>query len=208
MKSTVSLMSLVTLITLYGCTNPINMYTAQKYHDAGSAAERAGDYKLAHENYYRSYVNTEIGNADDQRRALAMYNLGRMKGYLCLKTEAESLLLQSVALEEKAPHRNENWYAGRLVETARFYLGFKEAAKAVPYFEKAASQLARLGVESTHPIDMANMWDDYANALRQTGAAAKADELTRRARQLRDSNPGKTAQFPPVSYGKNCNISS
>lgn len=206
MKRSLFFMLMTASIVLFGCTNPINMHTAQKYHDAGTAAEQAGDYKAAHENYYRAYVNTEIGHADETRKALAMYNLGRMKGYLCMKTEAEPLLLKSAIIEEKALSQNGNWYTGRLTEIARFYLGFKEYEKAVPYFEKASSRLVNSGVESAYPIDMADMWNDYASALRQTGATAKADELTLRAHQLRDSNPGKTNRFPPVSYGKNCNV--
>lgn len=206
MKRSLVLMAVALSVALFGCANPINMHTAQRYHEAGAAAEQAGDYKLAHENYYRSYVNTEIGHADEVRKALAMYNLGRMKAYLCMKAEAEPLLVKSAAVEEKALSQNGNWYTGRLTETARFYLGFKEYEKAVPYFEKAASRLVDSGSESTYPIDMADMWEDYASALRHTGATTKANELTQRARRLRDSNPGKTNRFPPVSYGKNCNI--
>ncbi len=165
-----------------------------------------GNYRLAHENYYRTYVNTEIGHADDQKKALAMYNLGRMKGHLCMKTEAEPLLLQSVAIEEKAPSRNENWYTGRLVETARFYLGFKEYAKAIPYFEKATVRLVDSGTEQEYPVDMAQVWSDYADALRRSGSEAKAEEVALRAQRLRDSNPGKSTQFPSVVYGRNCNV--
>jgi len=198
------LMPLAISMALSGCANPINMHTAQKYFDAGTAAERAGNYQLAHENYYRAYVNTEMGHADDQRKALAMYNLARMKGYLCMKAEAEPLLLNSVAVEEEALSQNGSWYTGRLAETARFYLGFGEYAKAVPYFEKAMRRLVDSGNERTHPIEMADLWDDYSVALRQTGSGRKANEVANRAQVLRESNAGKTASFVPFPYGKNC----
>jgi tetratricopeptide (TPR) repeat protein len=165
MKHTRLLMSVVISVGVAGCANPINMHTAQRYFDAGMAAEREGNYQLAHENYYRAYVNTEIGHADDQRKALAMYNLGRMKGYLCMKAEAEPLLVNSVAVEEKALSQNGGWYTGRLVEMARFYLGFGEYAKAVPYFDKATLRLVDSGNEGTNPIEMADMWDDYGKPL-------------------------------------------
>lgn len=197
-------MPLAISIVLSGCANPINMHTAQRYFDAGMAAERQGNYQLAHENYYRAYVNTELGHADDQRKALAMYNLARMKGYLCMKAEAEPLLVNSVAAEEKALSQNGSWYTGRLVETARFYLGFGEHAKAIPYFEKATLRLVDSGNEQTAPIEMADLWDDYAEALRRTGTESKASEVTNRARSLRASNAGKTARFVPFPYGKNC----
>lgn len=204
MKFTLVWMPFVISMVLSGCTNPVNMYTAQKYFDAGVAAERAGNYQLAHDKYYRAYVNTEIGHADDQRKALTMYNLARMKGYLCMKAEAEPLLLNSVAVEEKALGQNGNWYTGRLVETARFYFGFGEYAKAVPYFEKATLRLVDSGNEITTPIEMADLWDDYAEALRRIGSGSKANEVSNRARSLRDSNVGKTAGVVPFSYGKNC----
>lgn len=204
MKHTRLLMPLVISLGLSACANPINMHTAQKYFDAGMAAERAGDYPLAHENYYRAFVNTEIGHADDQRKALAMYNLGRMKGYLCMKTEAEPLLLKSLAVEEKALSQNGRWYTGRLVEVARFYLGFGDYAKAVPYFDKATLRLVDSGNEGTNPIEMADFWDDYAQALRRSGSEVKANELADRAQHLRESNAGKTARFVPFAYGKNC----
>jgi tetratricopeptide (TPR) repeat protein len=204
MKHTLLLMLLAISMVLSSCANPINMYTAQKYFDAGTAAELAGNYQLAHENYYRAYVNTEIGNADDQRKALVMYNLGRMKGYLCMKAEAEPFLSNSVAVEEKALSQNGRWYTGRLSEMARFYLGFREYAKAVPYFEKATLRLVDSGNEQTNPIEMADMWDDYAEALRHAGFGDKANEAATRARSLRASNAGKTARFVPFPYGKNC----
>lgn len=204
MKHTLLVMPMAISMVLSGCANPINLYTAQKYFDAGTAAERAGNYQLAHENYYRAYVNTEIGHADDQRKALAMYNLGRMKGYLCMKAEAEPLLLNSVAVGEKALSQNGSWYTGRLAEMARFYLGFGEYAKAVPYFEKATLRLVDSGNEQTNPIEMADMWEDYAGALRRAGSGDKANEVAARARSLRASNAGKTAQFVPFPYGKNC----
>jgi tetratricopeptide (TPR) repeat protein len=204
MKPTALSISLFVAIVVSGCANPINMHTAQKYFNAGIAAERSGDYLAAHENYYRAYVNTEIGHADDQRKALAMYNLARMKGYLCMKAAAEPLFLNSVAVEEKALSQNGVWYTGRLAETARFYSGFGEYAKAVPYFEKATLRLVSSGTEAASPIEMAEIWEDYAEALRRVGSIDRANELAGRARNLRDTNPGKTARFTPFQYGKNC----
>jgi len=204
MKFVALLISLCVAVFLSGCANPINMYTAQKYFDAGMAAERAGDYLAAHENYYRAYVNTEIGHADDQRKALAMYNLARMKGYLCMKAGAEPLFLKSVAVEEKVLSHNGDWYTGRLIETARFYLGFGDYEKAIPYFEKATLRITDSRVEQANPIEMADLWDNYADALRRIGSEVRAKEVAHRAWSLRNGNQGKTARFVPFPYGKNC----
>jgi len=141
-------MSVVISVGVAGCANPINMHTAQRYFDAGMAAEREGNYQLAHENYYRAYVNTEIGHADDQRKTLAMYNLGRMKGYLCMKAEAEPMLVNSVAVEEKALSQNGSWYTGRLVEMARFYLGFGEYQRPSPISTKPLFGLSIQGMKA------------------------------------------------------------
>lgn len=205
MKHLFALMPLCVSLVLSGCAWPVNRYTAQRYFDAARVAEQRDDYQLAHQNYYRAYVNAKLGHTNDQAQALVMYNLARMKGYLCMKTEAEQLFIYSTEVEEQALNVNGEWYTGRLTETARFYFGFGEYAKAVPYFEKATLRLIDSGVEQSDPIAMADVWDDYAEALRRTGSASKADEVAKRAQSLRDNNENKTARFVvPFVYGTNC----
>ena len=116
MTQTFKFTLLLNLIILGGCTNPVNMHTAQRYHNEGLVAEQRGNYKLAHQNYHRAYVNTEIGHAKPRVKALAMYNLGRMKGYLCYKIEAEKLLKKSIEIERKETNGTGDWYLGRLME--------------------------------------------------------------------------------------------
>lgn len=195
---------LVVTVALSGCANTIHMYRAQKYFDAGAAAERSGNYRLAHENYQRAYENTEAADTDAPRKGLTMYNLGRMKGHLCMKKEAESLLRDSLAIEETALSEDGVWYTGRLVEMGRFYFGFGDSEKAVSYFAKASRRLVESGAEQKYPVDMADFWDNYADALRRSGFDGEAEEMATRAQSLRDSNAGKIAPFDPLPYGENC----
>jgi tetratricopeptide (TPR) repeat protein len=200
-------MALATLASLGGCASPVNLYTAQRYFDAGMAAEVAGRYQLAHDNYYRAYVNTELARADEQKKGLVMYNLARMKASLCLKSDAEALFLKSIAAEENARAQNGGWYSARLAETGRFYLGFAEPSKAIPFFERASSRFVDSKLEQTHPVEMADFWEEYAEALKQIDSKNKANELLARADLLRKNNPGKTATYTPYRYGKSCSPS-
>src|SRR5690242_20610605 len=84
-----------------GCANPINQHNAAKYHEWGEEAERAGNYQLAERNYYRALVNARVGRSPDAGVSMAMYNLGRVKGYLCKYDESEQLLTEALNLEEK-----------------------------------------------------------------------------------------------------------
>lgn len=202
-KHYISLFIFVSL-SLAGCANPINLHTAQRYHNAGVAAERAGNFELAHQNYYRAYMNTEWGRADERQKALAMYNLGRLNGFLCRKTEAEQLLTKSVQIEGKETNKSSSWYLGRLIETAKFYYAYHEQEKSIPYFEEWIEISTKQGLDKRYPLEFSDILMMYAEALHKTGRANQSKLIVKRAQELGSAAAGSEEKFQLPPYNKNC----
>src|SRR4051812_7396785 len=111
---------IVSAVVFIGCANPINQRTASQYYELGLQAEAAGDHALAERNYQRALVNARIGHSPDEGVSAAMYSLGRMKGHLCKYKDAEELLLESLALQEKATGPEDVNTVKRIFELGRF----------------------------------------------------------------------------------------
>jgi tetratricopeptide (TPR) repeat protein len=95
--------SLLFLLLIAGCANPLNERHVRFYTDAGGSAEQAGNWELAERNYERALINARIAQPDSgptDYRSMAAYNLGRAKGHLCKFEEAERLLIEALEMEE------------------------------------------------------------------------------------------------------------
>lgn len=191
-------------LSLAGCANPINLLSAQRNHDAGVAAERAGNFELAREHYWRAHLNTELGHADERQKALAMYNLGRLNGLLCRKTEAEQLLTKSVEIEGKETNRGGKRYLERLMETAQFYHAYNEHEKSIPYFQEATEIATQQGLDNKYPLEFLDILEMYADALNKTGRAEQGQLIATRIQELGLAAAGSKRQFSLPSYNKNC----
>jgi tetratricopeptide (TPR) repeat protein len=194
----------VTLL-LAACASPINQYNAANYHDSGLRAERAGNYQLAETNYERALINARLGHSPDAGVSMAMYNLGRVKGYLCKYDESQQLLSEALALEEKVSGPESGISTMRLFELARLHFDREQYEASLPYFARAIPAVQRLGIESSDPIAFADALDQYATALGETGRSQESSDRKREAAALRASNPDKSAVFKPVSYNQPCN---
>ena len=185
------------------CANPINRATYKKYINWGHQAENRGELKLARENYGRAFINTQIGKLTEAEQALAMYEYGRLSGYLCDFEEAEKYFKQALVLREKvnAPdfHKSQSYH-----ELARLYYDHGQYAQAVPYFKLAIPLSEKVGVEEGWPIAFATTLDEYAVALRNTGGEQEAGTVANRAQKIRDQNPGKQPRYIPTRYNQNC----
>jgi tetratricopeptide (TPR) repeat protein len=199
---TLTIAALVTALT--GCANPINQHNAAKYHDWGMEAERAGDYQLAERNYQRALANARIGHSPDAGISMAMYNLGRVKGHLCKHDEAEKLLTEALQLEEKVTGPESGTTTMRLFELARLHFDRKRYAASAPYFARAVPAVKKLGVQSTDPIALADVLDQYGTALARLGQSAESNGVKAEADALRLANPGKVARFKPSPYPESC----
>jgi tetratricopeptide (TPR) repeat protein len=92
---------LLTVLLISGCANPLNRVTYDRYWKQGGDAERAGQLGVAEQAYYRALVNVDMGNLGPLLKAQALYNLGCVKRRVGKHSEAEDLLKQSLALDEK-----------------------------------------------------------------------------------------------------------
>ena len=92
---------LLIVLILSGCANPLNRVTYDRYWKQGGDAERAGQLGIAEQAYYRALVNVDMGNLGPLLKAQALYNLGCVKRRIGKHSEAEDLLKQSLALDEK-----------------------------------------------------------------------------------------------------------
>lgn len=191
-------------VALASCVNPINQHTAAKYHSWGHDAEQAGNYTLAELNYERALANARLGHSPDAGISMAMYNLGRVKGYLCKYDEAEQLLAEALKIEEKVTGPESGITTMRLFELAHLHFDRERYAASLSYFSRAIPVVKKLGVESSDPIAFADVLDQYAIALGKTGHSTEGTDRKREADVLRAKYPGKTAGFKPISYKQQC----
>jgi tetratricopeptide (TPR) repeat protein len=159
-------LAVVLVALLAGCV--INQRTASNYYEWGSQAEMSGNYALAERNYERALINARLGHSPDEGLSAVTYNLGRIKGYLCKYNEAEKLLTEALTLEEKVK-TPQNEITQRLFELARFYSDRGIYQQSLPYFARAIPAVKKLGVESSDPIALAEVLEEYAVALNKTG---------------------------------------
>lgn len=192
------------MILIAGCANPINQHNAAKYHDWGQEAERARNYQLAERNYERALLNAQLGNSPDAGVSMAMYNLGRVKGYLCKYDESLRLLTEALKLEEKVTGPDSGITTMRLFELARLHFDREQYEASIPYFERGIPAVRKLAVETSDPIAFADVLDQYSVVLAKTGKPQESAERKQEADMLRAKNPGKSARFRPVSYNQTC----
>lgn len=189
---------------LTSCAYPINRYNAAQYHRWGLEAERAGDYRLAERNYERALLNARLGHSPDAGVSMAMYNLGRVKGYRCKHEEAEKLLAAALQLEEQTSGPESGLTTMRLFELARLHYDRRQYAASIPYFQRAIPAVRKLGAEESDPIALANTIDQYATALAAVGQEAESAEAKRSAEGIRARHAGKAPAFKPVDYDTAC----
>ena len=98
------------------CANPLNQATSNRYSATCAEAERNGQLEVAEQACYRALVNVEWGNLGQEQKSQRLYNLARIKRQLSKFSEAEDLLKQSLAIEEKLTPPSDIRIGRRLVE--------------------------------------------------------------------------------------------
>jgi tetratricopeptide (TPR) repeat protein len=198
------IVGILALALMAGCANPINQKTASNYYESAVDAEIRGDFVFAERQYERALINARLGHSPDAGVSAAMYGVGRMKGYLCKFDEAEPLLLESLALEEKVTGPESGITTKRLFELARFYYDRGQFEKSIPYFARGIPAVEKLGVETSDPIALADALDEYSIALTKSGRSPESAEAKSRSSDLRSKHSGGRASFVPVRYGSKC----
>jgi tetratricopeptide (TPR) repeat protein len=185
---------------LASCANPINAYTAQQYYDYGVQAERGGDLALAQRNFSKAYGNAQMGNLGPRAEAYYLYEFARVTGYAGSYAESEKAFLEVLALIDKAKGEADKLRAPTLSEYARLLHDTGQHAKAVPIYEKAVSELERVGILSSDPLGFAALLDDYAGSLSAAGFAQQSTEVASRSASIKEAHKGASTSFEARRY--------
>lgn len=175
----------VSLLLVGGCANPVVSQTYSIYTVQGHGAFDRGDLAGAEQAYDRALVNTRIGRLSDEDVATALYNLGRVKRFLCKDDEAEQLLRDSIEVGGKAAGLDNPRMSQRYLELARLYYDQERYKESVPLMERGLRIAEKLDVEKTHPAAYAHTLDQYADALRKINRESDAQVIESKVKALR-----------------------
>lgn len=200
------LQMLVVSALLAACANPLNEHTARRYYAAGEQATRAGNLPLARENYRRALINAQIGHLGPEAEADAAGKLARIQGNLCEHDEAEKTFLYALEAQEKAYGKDSPRTLGPRLELAQLAFDIGRFEKATGYFEKAFAVGGSV-LESRMALGYADLLEDYATALSNSGRSADAETARARAHSLKQrggSQGGVKSRTDYVPYPKTC----
>lgn len=180
---------------LGGCiSNPVNDYTRVEYYRAGMQAEASGDLETARTDYGRAQINAQIGNLGSVKEAYACYEWSRVTGYLGRFAEAEKGFTDALVLIERSKGQADKLLAPLLCEYARMLRDSGQAQKAVPIYERALTELDRIGAERIDPLGLAEILDDNSEVLLAVGSKERADQIASRSVAIKDKHAGETAK--------------
>jgi tetratricopeptide (TPR) repeat protein len=191
---------LLVILFLISCAAPINRKTADITGRAGYEAQKAGDWDSARRNYAKAVVNGELGNLPQEQMAGLYYEYGRSLGATCFYEESEKYLQKALDIDLKT---NGPAYMS-LLELARLNLQIKNYAKAITYFDKLMPIYKELNAEKDSPIGVAEAYEDYSYALKESGDIVKARDFEAKAKQLRAINPDGYSITERTPYGTQC----
>ena len=148
---------------LVGCVNnPINRATADNYLEQCADAESRGALKVAEEACRRALINTEWGNLGGEQKSEKLYNYALIKRRLGKHTEAKSLLLKSLKIEQSKSSKTNIKIGRRLVELSVNYAALGQWNKGATSLNKmlpVANQFS--GKERHFTILVLNKYGEY-----------------------------------------------
>lgn len=187
---------------LVSCANPINQRTYQDYMAAGDQAASRGDLQLAKQNYSRALANVRMGNLGPNAEAAALFRYARILGNLCKYDQAEKAFIEANRLDEQAHGSGTEATYSSVMEIGQFNYDIGRYQRAVPYFDKALAIAEKYGLTKKYPASFADVYTDYADALKRTGNNVKASAALAKATSLRAK---VTTQEPEYTrYPKTC----
>jgi tetratricopeptide (TPR) repeat protein len=192
------------MMVLSACAQDLNLKNAARYHNAGLAAEHAGDYPGAEQAYYRALINFRDGGASESSLSMELYNLARMEGYDCKYDEAEAHLRTALEIEERLSGPSSSLTTKRLFELARLTYDRGRYTDSAAYYARAIPAVQQLGIEQEDPVTLAAALDEYATALRRTGQGEMANRATAEAGDVRARHPDARKKYNFVRYTQPC----
>ena len=189
-------------LVLASCANPINRRTYQNYMAAGDQAAMRGDLQLAKQNYSRALANVKLGHLGPEAEAMALFRYARVSGNLCEHGEAEKAFIEANRLNEESKGVGSEATYASVVEIGQLNYDIGHYEKAVPYFDKALAMAEKYGLSNKYPSSFADVYTDYADALRKTGNTSKANEAQAKAASLKAKIRKKEPEY--TRYPKTC----
>ena len=159
---------LATTSILVGCANPINRVTSDNYSETCAVAESNGRLKVAEEACYRALVNVDLGNLGSELKSERLYNLARIKRQLAKFAEAEQLLKESLAIQEKLPIPSEPKIGRRLVELSVSLAAQDKWTEGAKFLERALPITPQFaGQERAYTIEVLTLYSKQLKTMNQ-----------------------------------------
>lgn len=197
------LCGLVIVASLSACANPLNRHTYGTYIAAGDQAAERGDLQLAKKNYSRAVQNAWVGHLSAQETANALFKYARILGNLCEHTEAEKWFIEANKSNEEANGPGSEKTYVTLAEIGQLNYDIGRYERAIPYFEKALAVAEKYQLDTKYPASFADVYADYADALKQTGNNEKAKQALGKAASLKKTQV-KNPEPAYTRYPKSC----
>lgn len=188
------------IVLVSGCAASINEYNARQHAQAGAKAGKSGEFAIARKEFARALTNARLAHANPKMVAALSYEYGRYSGMICDWVEGEKGLSEAYDLDRQ----NGGPAYMSLVELARRNLDRQQYGNAVEYFDRVVPELESLHADSRDPIGYAQVLDEYAASLEETGKNGLAGKFRDRAGDLRKAFPGQSAHTDRTPYGTQC----
>lgn len=169
-------------LLLVGCANPLNRATSDDYAETCKASESNGRLQVAEEACYRALVNVDWGNLGTELKSERLYNLARIKRQLAKFAEAEQLLKESLAIQEKLPSPSEPKIGRRLIELSVNLAAQDKWTEGANILERALPIIPQFtGQERAYAIEVLTQHSKHLKTMNQVALAeqfeAKASAL-------------------------------
>jgi tetratricopeptide (TPR) repeat protein len=187
-------------LTMVGCADTLVSKEGDMHLQAAQRFDVQGDYESAREQYRKALIDATQSGASPALISMLKYNYGRTSGYTCHLADAEKYLLEALDMERTITGPESGVSTKRLFELARLYFDQGEYEKSVDYYAKAVPAVEKLKLAESDPIALAEILDEYAVALANSGHGVEVAPISAEAAHLRAENIGKTARFVPVRY--------
>ncbi|MFQ5470803.1 MAG: hypothetical protein ACE5EH_10930 [Gammaproteobacteria bacterium] len=177
-----------------------------KHHSYGSMQEKHGDLLKAEKLYFMELVHSRMGHASAKRIPTALYNLGRVKGYLCKNEEAERYLVTAYDLVNNGPGHSENEKIKYNLELAKFYFENNLFEDAEPYYASLFNRLSTTPNSQDIKALLRQITEQYTTILGEMGKFKQAKSLTDNFYSIGYSD---LTELPvnesELRYGSHCN---
>ena len=166
-----------------GCvSNPVNRATSDNYAQMCSDAEVRNDLRAAEQYCYRALVNTDWGNLGDELKSEKLYNLARIKRRLSKFSEAESLLKESLQIEEARSSELNVKIGRRLVELSVNLAALDKWDEGAILIEKVIPIANQYAPQEQKFIIL--VLNEYGNHFNKIGMPEKGKDFISKANRL------------------------